>query len=432
MIKAVKDIYVDETIERTAEVHTGGNNPEREEWFRDLALGMFIHWNLDSPLGGEISHPMIGASDRILKQYLEDLPARFNPKNFDADDYAALAETVGMRYFCFTTKHHAGFCMYDTATNNFNVMNSRYGKDITGLFVDAFRERGMGVGLYFSPLDFYWLLNKGKKLQFMCDDVVPAHNPGLMEYNKTQLAELLGNYGKIDTVFFDGPADGLKEQTWNTDSDTIVTRGEMPTPEQYLPDKAIPEVWETCHTIGSQWNWKATHDVNHSGTELIKLLIETRAKGGNILINVTPDPYGRIPVEQDNILRELGLWIFWNKPAVYHARPWSHLREGDIWYSQEKGTGDIFAYIVDGVVWERGERREFTLKKVKATDKTKVELVGQNGQILEHSYGDRDISTRWRQTDRGLYISAVRCYRPYGNMKWHNPVVIRISNAEPA
>lgn len=161
---------------------------------------------------------------------------------------------------------------------------------------------------------------------------------------------------------------------------------------------------------------------------MIKLLIETRVKGGNLLLNVTPDPYGCIPSDQENILRELGLWVFGNKPAVYNARPWTHLREGDIWFAKEKNTENIFAYVIDSKIWKRGERRDFLLKSVKATAKTKIELIGQNGEIMEYSYGDMDIKTHWHQDNDGLHISAVRCYRPYGNMRWHNPVVIHITN----
>lgn len=241
MIKPAQNIYVDETIELDAKIKTGGNRPDREEWFRDLALGMFIHWSVDSPLGGEISHPMVGASERILKQYENELPQLFNPKCFDAGDYADLAKAIGMRYFSFTAKHHAGFCMYDTETTKFNVINSAYGKDIVKQFVNAFRKKGIGIGLYFSPLDFYWLWKDGKKLQFLCDDVIPAKNQGLMAYNKRQLSELLSNYGIIDILFFDGPPEGLKKLAWEISEDILITRGEMPTPEQSLPDSVINE-----------------------------------------------------------------------------------------------------------------------------------------------------------------------------------------------
>jgi alpha-L-fucosidase len=423
-------VFVDKTIVDPTSLDSGGNLPERSEWFRDLALGMFIHWNVDSPLGGEISHPMIGAEERILHQYEQDLPRLFSPSRFDADEYALLAETVGMRYFMFTAKHHAGFCMYDSAVTPYNVMRTPYAQDLVAQFVEAFRRRKLGVGLYFSPLDFYWLWKNGRKLQFLNDEVVPAANPGLMDYNKRQLAELLTNYGDIDLLFFDGPPEGLKEHAWQLNPRVLVTRGEMQTPEQKLPDAVIDDPWETCHTIGDQWNWKATNVVNRTGSELIRLLIETRAKGGNLLLNVTPDPHGQIPVEQDAVLRELGLWVFWNRPAVYQVRPWHTLRDGDIWFAREKNSDTVFAYVLDGQPWHRGKRREFLLQGVRATAQSTIELVGQNGEVMEHSHGETDIKTHWQQTESGLFISAMRCYRPYGNMRWHNPVVIRITHAE--
>ncbi len=421
---------IDRTISDKSVMNSGGNDSEQVEWFRDLALGMFIHWSVDSPLGGEISHPMIGAEERVLRQYEHDLPNLFDPYRFRADDYALLARTVGMRYLMFTAKHHSGFCMYNTNSTPYNIMNTPFQRDVTDEFITAFRRAGLGVGLYFSPLDFHWLRNNNIVLQFLNDEVIPVSNPGLMKYNKQQLTELMSNYGDIDLLFFDGPPEGLKELAWQLNSNVVVTRGEMETPEQHLPDTPISGAWETCHTIGDQWNWKATNVENKTGSELIRLLIETRAKGGNLLLNITPDPYGQIPTDQDSVLRELGLWMFWNNSAVYTVRPWRTLNDGDIWYAGEKDSNTVYAYILDEKVWKRGERREFLLKGVRATDKTRIELVGQNGMIMEHSHGETDISTKWKQNREGLFISAVRCYRPYGNMRWHNPVVIKITHAE--
>ncbi len=411
---------------------SGGNAADRVEMFRDLALGMFIHWSCDSLLGSEISHPLVGASERILRQYHEFFPSHFNPRRFDPEDYAELADAVGMNYFCFTAKHHSGFCMFDTKTTRFNVMNSRYGRDVTREFIEAFRRHGLRTGIYFSPLDFEWLYNNRIPIRFLHESVIPANNPGLMEYNRRQVRELLANYGKIDLFFFDGPPEGLKQEVWRFNRDILVTRGEMATPEQEVPDTILDEAWESCCTIGSQWNWHPRMVADKTARQLVELLIETRAKGGNLLLNVTPAPDGTIPQEQESLLRELGLWLFWHRPAIYEVRPYKKAYEelpdgGRIWYTQSKDRKTIFAFLVDGKRYDRGQRREFLLT-VPAMEKiASVELLGQNGTILEHSPENADIKTRWEQSEKGVSVSAVRCLRPCGASTYDMPYVLRIS-----
>jgi len=174
-----------ETIDITIKIldKSDGNRPEREEWFLDQGLGLFIHWSIDSILGSVISHWMIGADKEQLRKLYEELPSQFYPYRFNPDDWARLAKTAGIRYSLFTTKHHAGFCMYDTKTTDFNIMNTPFGKDVTKDIMNSFRAVGINTGIYFSPLDFTWLLNAGKELHFMTPEVIPANNPGLMEYN---------------------------------------------------------------------------------------------------------------------------------------------------------------------------------------------------------------------------------------------------------
>src|SRR5262245_29396621 len=136
---------------------TLGNKPERLEWFRNLAFGMFIHWNVDGTLGGVISHSLVGASREYSDRYFADLPKLFNPRRYNPDEWAELAKLAGMQYVVFTSKHHAGFCMWDTKTTPFNVMNTPYGKDLQKEMVAAFRKQGIAIGFYYSPDDFLWI-----------------------------------------------------------------------------------------------------------------------------------------------------------------------------------------------------------------------------------------------------------------------------------
>ena len=281
------------------------NDPAMEQEFMDWGLGMFVHWSFDSQLGSVISHHMCNASDKHLDRVINELPKTFNPRDYDPNEWMELAKLAGVKYMVLTTKHHSGFCMWDTKTTDFNIMNTPYAKDTVKMFVDACRAHGIKVGFYFSPED--WIFNIG-------EGMVPrgGHPPKdywkkLTAYNYKQLDELFGGtYGDIDVVFFDGgQKDVLTQYVHKISPNTIVTRGEMATPEQKLPKEPIPGPWETCFTLGTQWHYKPTNEDYKSGTQLINMLIETRAKGGNLLINVGPYPNGRIPIEQEERFREL-------------------------------------------------------------------------------------------------------------------------------
>ena len=154
-----------------------GNRPERVLWFMDQALGMFVHWSVDSQLGSVISHSMVGASKDYLDRYIQQLPSTFYPNRFDADEWARQAKLAGMRYVVFTTKHHNGFCMFETATTPFNIMNTPYARDITRQIVDAFRKWGIGIGFYFSPDDFWLLHQQGHEISRDSRQANPLHNP---------------------------------------------------------------------------------------------------------------------------------------------------------------------------------------------------------------------------------------------------------------
>ena len=202
-----------------------GNRPERLEWFRDLGFGLFIHWSLDSQVGSVISHSLVGASEDYAKQFFEGLPRSFDPKKFDPQEWARLAKLAGFRYMVFTTKHHSGFCMYDTETTDFDISSTPYGKDITAQLVEAFRKEGIVIGFYFSPDDFHFLHKQGALISRRRPEVFPVNNAGLMKHDQAQLRELMTRYGPVDVVFIDGPAEGLREVCWELQPDTVVTRG---------------------------------------------------------------------------------------------------------------------------------------------------------------------------------------------------------------
>jgi alpha-L-fucosidase len=175
------------------------NKPDRENWFMDLGFGMFIHWSMDSQVGAVISHSMAGASVDYLERFVNDLPKSFNPKKFDPEEWAILAKLAWMKSVVSTSKHHSGFCMWDTKTTDFNIMNTPFRRDILKEVTDAFRKQGLAIGLYFSPEDFYFFYRNNIPVGRLQHPLhYPAKNAGLMALDKAQIGELLTNYGKID------------------------------------------------------------------------------------------------------------------------------------------------------------------------------------------------------------------------------------------
>ena len=415
---------------------SAANDPKRVEWFRDLGLGLFIHWSLDSQITSVISHSMAGADEAYLKRYIEELPRSFDPKKFDPREWARLARLAGFEYVVFTTKHHSGFCMYDTQTTDFNIMNTPYGRDIARELFDAFRAEGLAIGHYFSPDDFHFLYRQGTLISRLRPEALTTHNKELHELDKAQMRELMSNYGKIDIVFFDAPAvpdqkemlSELKQIVWAADPETLVTRGEMETPEQYTPGVPLEGAWEGNLTMGGQWQYRGTNEHYKSGTTLINTWIETRAKGGNLLLNIGPKPDGELPIEQEARMREMALWRLVNQEAVRAVRPWIITNEGDIWFTKAKDADTVYAFITD-TDWPWGTQKAFTLRSVKATDKTQVSVLGQNDIVLEYR-PDVTPRTEFEQTSDGLRVSAYRAQRLYNDRRWPNPVVIKLTNVE--
>ena len=418
---------------------SAANKPDRIEWFRDLGLGLFIHWSLDSQLASVISHSMVGADEAYMQRYVEELPRSFNPKQFDPREWARAARLAGFRYVVFTAKHHSGFCMFETATTDFNIMNTPFGRDTAKEISDAFRAEGIAVGWYFSPDDFHFLYRQGTLVSRLRAEVLPPNNPGLLKLNLDQERELMKNYGRIDVVFFDPPTNAalprdeivgeMKELIWEISPDTVVTRGEIETPEQYTPGVPLEGAWEGNMTMGTQWQYRGTNEHYKSGGELIGAWIETRAKGGNFLLNIGPMPNGEIPVEQEARMREMALWHMVNGEAVGAVRPWVITNEDDTWFTKAKDTDTVYAF-VPGADWGWGTQKTVVLKSVTAGEGATVRVLGQNEKVLEYR-PDVTPKTEWEQTPQGLRIRAYRAQRLYNDRRWPNPVVLKIENALP-
>jgi alpha-L-fucosidase len=328
--------------------------------------------------------------------------------------------------------------MWDTRTTEFNIMNTPYGQDIVKQYVDACRKQGLAVGFYFSPEDFHFLYREGEVIRRTNIEDIPAGTrERYIELVKQQCGELLTGYGPIDVIFFDMVGgkgfliDALKPFCWEINPDLLITRGEISTPEQHLAEKAAERVHEVCMTMGTQWHFKPTNEDYKTGGEIIRLLVETRAKGGALLMNVGPDAFGELPFEQERILTELAAWHFINAEAVTNVRPWVMTNDKDIWYTHNREENILYAVLFGQKNWGLGERREFLLQSVMAGEDTEIGILSQSDVLVEYK-PDIDPKSRFEQTREGLLISVVRAQRIYNNREWPNAVVVKLKNIRSA
>ncbi len=419
------------------------NKPERLEWLKDAGFGLFIHWAIDVQLGCVISHTLVGASDDYVTRYYRDLPKTFCPDHWNADRIARLAKTAGVQYAVFTTKHHNGFCMWDTKSTDLNIMNTPYGRDIVRTYVDAFRNLDIAVGFYFSPEDFHFLHTHN---QVITRNPLSPYPHDIMEayrlHLRTQMEELMTRYDPIDLMFFDGGElmkdefgeslqDLCKNIAWEIQPDILVTRGAIKTPEQTLPGVGMQETWEACITLSSAWGYQPTNDLYKTGKHLIRMLVNTRAMGGSLLLNIGPDSNGDITNQQEGLLRELGLWNFINREAIIGVRPWSIVREDDLFLLTDKSGETLYIVATGEKNWKRGERRNFVIKSARMTQHSQASVLGASGELTEYR-PDLDAQSYLTQENDGLHVSVMNSQRIYCGLEWDNPLVIRITHIERA
>jgi alpha-L-fucosidase len=421
------------------------NDAEKTEIFRGAGLGLFIHWGPNSQIGSEISWPLNNASKEFIDKYYA-LAETFNPVNFDASEWARLAKLAGLEYVVFTAKHHDGFCMFDTRYSDFKITNTPYGQDIVSQVAEAFRKEGLLVGFYYSPGDFRYHYETGvPQLGLMTPAFDSQAHFGpqqkdFLAYEKGHVEELLTQYGDIFMLWFDGKCEPLKKHAWRIKQDLFIARGEIPTPEQFIPGEAADHAWESCMTTSWQWSYQPHPDLRTS-KEIIQNLIKIRARGGNMLLNVGPMPDGRIAGPDEAILRDLGLWMMMYGEAVCGVRPWIVTNEGNIWLTQRKNGEDLTLYAIldfdfdeEGMSGSQFSGRRFSLNSVQATEQTSVTILGQSGECP------------WHQDEKGLHIAAYNRHtaqiiaypgnNPEIKARGHSwgpnwPVAIKITHVKP-
>jgi alpha-L-fucosidase len=298
--------------------------PERLEWFAKARYGLFVHWGLYSVLGrGEW---VFNRERWEMDEYIR-LADQFTAEHYDPKTWAAMARDAGMRYAVLTSKHHEGFCLWESRTCSFNATHSAAKRDLLGDYVEAFRDAGLKVGIYYSLGDWY---NLDWARGFQGDE--PAYHR-FMDYTRSLLTELLTNYGKIDILWYDLPqcytalhwqAVDLNHYLRKLQPQIIInnrayTSEDFGTPEQHVSAAPVGRLWESCMTLNDHWGYSHV-DTNYKSPRDIAVNLATVASGGgNLLLNVGPDAQGRITDQAQQILGKVGRWLDRNGQSIYQA-----------------------------------------------------------------------------------------------------------------
>jgi len=327
---------------------TDAGRSERMAWWTDARFGMFIHWGLYAM---PARHEWVRNREKIPVEDYQKYFDRFDPDLYQPREWARAAKYAGMRYAVITTKHHEGFCLWDSKQTDYKAPNTPAKRDLIREFVDAFRAEGLRIGFYYSLIDWH-------HPEFTVDRIHPMRdNKAFREkakgrdmkkyvaYMREQLRELLTGYGKIDSLFLDFSYpgdDGKGRADWESEQLLALVRELQPgviindrldlldrrdgwdyrTPEQFMPREWVKHegqrvLWETCQTFSGSWGYHRDEDTWKSVDQLIAMLAETTSKGGNLLLNVGPTARGTFDDRALVRLKGLGDWMRLNGRSIY-------------------------------------------------------------------------------------------------------------------
>ena len=326
------------------------------KWFKEARFGMFIHWGLYSL---PARHEWIRHYEEITDENYQIYFDMFNPDLFEPEKWAKAAKAAGMKYFVVTTKHHEGFCLWDSKYTDFKVTNTPIGRDLLKEIVDAFRAEGIRVGFYYSLIDWHHpdfvIDRRNGPYRNLPDEEFKKHNENrdmrrYAKYMRDQVTELLTNYGKIDILWFDfsypdkeHPEDitlGKGHTHWESEEllktaraiqpDIIVDNrldlpgaGDIVTPEQYTPGKAMQDengnavAWEGCQTFSGSWGYHRDESTWKSEEQCIKLLVDHVSRDGNLLMNIGPTARGFLDDRAEKGLGYFAKWMKYNSCSIY-------------------------------------------------------------------------------------------------------------------
>lgn len=367
-----------------------------DKW-QDQKFGMIIHWGLYA-VPGIMESWTLCSEDWITrdsnsyygdyKKWYWGLQKDFNPVNFDPEQWAKAAESAGMRYLVFTTKHHDGFCMFDTKQTNFSIANGPFKNNpkanVAKYVFDAFRKEGMMIGAYFSKPDWhnenYWwpvyeTANRNNNYDIR---KFPWRWEQFKQYTYNQINELMTGYGAMDILWLDGgwvrPRETVNAEVlgwgapipeWSQDIDmpkiAAMARKAQPgllivdrtvhgpyenyqTPEQRIPDHKIDNPWESCMTLGNAWGYVPNENFKPA-SKVIASLIEIVAKGGSLLLGVGPSADGTLQQPIIDRLAQIGSWMHINGEAIYNTRTASVYKDDNTFFTRSKDGQKMYALI---------------------------------------------------------------------------------------
>jgi alpha-L-fucosidase len=303
---------------------TATTRPERMRWWHDARFGMFVHWGLYAQLG---RHEWVMNRERIPVAEYEKLADTWQPKERPAREWARLAKQAGMKYMVMTTKHHEGFCLWDTAQTDYNAVQRGPKRDLVREYVEACREFDLKIGFYYSLMDWHHP-----------DGATCAQNEAarrrFLDFTQGCVRELCSNYGKIDILWYDVSWPLENAERWESLEMNQMVRLLQPgiiinnrswlaedfgTPEEHVTAEKEGRAWEACMTFNGSWGYMPISPDWRSTREVINMLNTTAAGGGNLLLNIGPAPDGSVPPEAIERLEAVGRWIEPNREAIYGA-----------------------------------------------------------------------------------------------------------------
>ena len=328
---------------------------ERMKWYQDARFGMFIHWGLYSiPARGE----WVRSTEEMPEEEYLPFMKEFDARDYNPKQWAKEAKAAGMKYVVLTAKHHDGFCLFDSKYTDFKITNTKVNKDLIKEFVEACHEEGLKVGLYYSLLDWHHRdYPSFNDLHHPLRGVMSDEGKDFsryLSYMHHQVEELCTNYGKIDIMWFDFSYEDMAFEKWKATelvemvrrlqpgiilNSRLICNGEnlkkipyrgdedfysdFTCPEQIIPPLGLKDdmghdvCWEACMTMNDNWGYYEGDNNYKLSSQLIKKLVECVSKNGNMILNIGPDGYGKIPEEQVNILKDIGKWMRANGESIY-------------------------------------------------------------------------------------------------------------------
>ncbi len=401
--------------------------------WQDIKFGLLMHWGTYSEWGiveswsicpedegwTQRRGPYSQTYNGYVKAY-ENLQTTFNPVQFNPQKWSAAAKEAGMKYVIFTTKHHDGFCMFDTKETDYKVTSTKTPfasnpkSNIAKEVFSAFRNDGFMIGAYFSKPDwhspeYWWPYFPPKDRNVNYDPKkYPEKWNAFKKYTYNQIKELMSEYGKMDILWLDGgwvrpyssidqSVDWQKAIPYNQDIDMAsiasMARSYQPgllvvdrtvegeyenyvTPEQTIPKKAMLTPWESCLTMGNSWSY-VPNDHYKSSNQLIHLLARIISRGGNFLLNIGPSPQGDWSDTAYSRLKDIGVWMKANSEAVYNTIPLEPYEDGNLVYLQSKDKKSVYVYVLAD---EKNEDvtlpAQIALQNINLTKNAKVSILG--------------------------------------------------------